>query len=69
MVGQFGNGMDVFQEVTESATGHISNIAGIVTSAVRDVARETGDWVTDLVEMPEAAARANADSSPGERGE
>ncbi|GAB3485946.1 hypothetical protein [Amycolatopsis cihanbeyliensis] len=61
MVGRFETGKDTVQELTESAATHLGNIATIVTGAVRDVARETGDWLTDLIEMREAARRAEAD--------
>ncbi|MBB4685223.1 hypothetical protein [Amycolatopsis jiangsuensis] len=61
MVGQFESSKDTVQELTESAAGHIGAIATIITGAVRDIARETGDWFTDLIEMREAAARARAD--------
>lgn len=61
MVGQFESGKDTVQELTESAATHIGNIATIVTTAVRDVARETGEWLTDVVEMREASARARHD--------
>ncbi|MEU3270121.1 hypothetical protein ABZ639_04695 [Saccharomonospora sp. NPDC006951] len=61
MVGQFESGKDTVQVLTESAATHVGNIATIVTGAVRDIARETGDWLTDLIEMREAAHRAKAD--------
>ena len=62
MVGRFESRKDTVQVVTESAATHIGNIATIVTDAVRDVARETGDWLTDMIEMREASARAEADT-------
>ncbi|MFF5992762.1 hypothetical protein [Prauserella flavalba] len=61
MVGRFESGKDTVQVLTESAATHIGNIAGIVTGAVRDIARETGDWLTDVIEMREAAQRARED--------
>ncbi|AXB44206.1 hypothetical protein [Amycolatopsis albispora] len=61
MVGQFESGKDTVQELTESAATHIGNIATIITGAVRDIARETGDWLTDVIEMREAALRARED--------
>ncbi|PRX48447.1 hypothetical protein B0I33_104263 [Prauserella shujinwangii] len=63
MVGKFESGKDTVQELTESAATHIGNIAGIITGAVRDVARETGDWITDVFEMREASRRAREDSA------
>lgn len=61
MVDRYESGKDTIQVLTESAATHIGNIATIITGAVRDVARETGDWVTDVFEMREAARRAEAD--------
>ncbi|WP_199430258.1 hypothetical protein [Qaidamihabitans albus] len=64
MVGRFESGKDTVQELTESAATHIGNIATILTGAVRDVARETGDWLTDVIEMREASRRAQEDDNP-----
>jgi hypothetical protein len=61
MVGQFESGKDMIQVITESAATHIGNIATIITGAIRDIARETGDWLTDVIEMREASHRAQAD--------
>jgi hypothetical protein len=61
MVGQFESNKDTVQVITESAATHIGNIATIITGAVRDVARETGDWISDIIEMREASQRAQAD--------
>lgn len=66
MVGRFESRKDTVQVVTESAATHIGNIATIVTGAVRDVARETGDWLTDMIEMREASERARADGTQRE---
>ncbi|OZM70250.1 hypothetical protein CFN78_26435 [Amycolatopsis antarctica] len=63
MVGQFESGKDTVQELTESAATHIGNIATIVTGAVRDIARETGEWLTDVIEMREAGQRAREDEA------
>ena len=63
MVGPFESGKDTVQELTESAANHIGNIATIITGAVRDIARETGDWFTDMIEMREAAQRAKEDET------
>lgn len=63
MVGQFESGKDTVQELTESAATHIGNIATIVTGAVRDIAKETGDWLTDVIEMREAAQLAREDET------
>jgi hypothetical protein len=61
MVDRYESGKDTVQVLTESAATHIGNIATIITAAVRDIARETGDWMTDVFEMREAAQRAQAD--------
>ncbi|MEV0073524.1 hypothetical protein [Amycolatopsis sp. NPDC050768] len=63
MVGQFESGKDTVQELTESAATHIGAIATIITGAVRDIARETGSWLTDVIEMREASQRAREDSA------
>ncbi|ASR36191.1 hypothetical protein BAY61_15575 [Prauserella marina] len=68
MVGQFESGKDTVQVLTESAATHVGNIATIVTGAVRDIARETGDWLTELIEMREAANRAKADHDQSSAG-
>jgi hypothetical protein len=52
---------DTVQVLTESAASHIGRIAVIVTGAVRDVAREIGDWATDAFEMRDAGRRARSD--------
>jgi chemotaxis response regulator CheB len=52
---------DTVQVLTESAASHVGRIAVIITGAVRDVARELGDWATDAFEMRDAAKRAQAD--------
>ncbi len=61
MVGRFESGKDTVQVLTETAATHLGNIATIVTGAVRDVAKETGDWLTEVIEMREAAQRAQQD--------
>lgn len=63
MVGDFESKKDTVQVVTESAATHVGNIAAIITGAVRDIARETGDWLSDVIEMREAAQRAKEDES------
>ncbi|EHN11828.1 hypothetical protein PAI11_12870 [Patulibacter medicamentivorans] len=52
---------DTVQEVVESGATHVGRIATIITGAVRDVARELGDWATDVFEMREASQLAQAD--------
>ncbi|XGU20717.1 hypothetical protein ACETU7_09440 [Rhodococcus sp. 3Y1] len=57
MVGKFERRKDTVQELTESAANHVGSIAMIIAGAVRDVTREIGDWVSDGIEMREAAKR------------
>jgi len=47
----------------ESAHGAeaVAGVATIVAGAVRDVAKEIGDWITDGIEMREAAKAARDD--------
>jgi hypothetical protein len=52
---------DTLQVAIESGATHVGQIVGIVAGAVRDVTRELGDWATDVLEMREAAKRAEAD--------
>ncbi|HVW41899.1 MAG TPA: hypothetical protein VHC18_11185 [Amycolatopsis sp.] len=61
MVGQFERGKDTVQVLTETAATHLGAIATILTGAVRDIARETGDFLTEVIEMREASRRAQAD--------
>ncbi|MFC4000081.1 hypothetical protein ACFS2C_02300 [Prauserella oleivorans] len=63
MVGRFESGKDTVQVLTETAATHVGNIATIVTGAVRDIAKETGDWLTELIEMREASKRAQEDDT------
>ncbi|UQX87364.1 hypothetical protein M6D93_13780 [Jatrophihabitans telluris] len=60
MISRFEARKDLAQVLTESAAEHIGRIAVIITGAVRDVAREVGDWASDAFEMGEAAKRATA---------
>ncbi|SDE10974.1 hypothetical protein [Rhodococcus tukisamuensis] len=57
----FELGKDTVQELAESGAERVGNIAVIIAGAVRDVTREIGDWITDGLEMREAAAKAKAD--------
>jgi hypothetical protein len=52
---------DTLQVAIESGATHVGQIMGIVAGAVRDVTRELGDWATDVLEMREAAKRAETD--------
>lgn len=62
MVGELENQKDTVQVLTESAATHVGRIASIVTTAVRDIANEVGEFVTDVFEMREASARSQADA-------
>lgn len=61
MVSKFESNKDIVQEVTESAATRVGNIATIITGAVKDVAKEIGDLISDGIEMREAAKRAQSD--------
>lgn len=61
MVGKFESNKDMVQEIAESAATHVGKIATIIAGAVRDVTREIGDFVTDGIEMREAAKAARDD--------
>lgn len=69
----FELGKDTVQELAESGAERVGNIAVIIAGAVRDVTREIGDWITDGLEMREAAVKAKADresaAGDGETGE
>jgi chemotaxis response regulator CheB len=54
---------DTVQVLTESAATHVGRIATIITGAVRDVAREMGEWATDAFEMRDAANEANRNNA------
>jgi chemotaxis response regulator CheB len=61
VVGKVEAAKDTVQVLTESAASHVGRIATIITGAVRDVAREMGEWATDAFEMRDAAGRATED--------
>ncbi len=65
VVGKFERNKDTVQELTESAANHVGKIAVIIAGAVRDVTREIGDWVSDGIEMREAAKKARDDAPVG----
>jgi hypothetical protein len=62
MVSEAESAKDTLQVVTESAAEHVGKIATIITGAIRDIAKELGDWMSDVVEMREASQRAREDS-------
>ncbi|MCX4098131.1 hypothetical protein [Nocardia sp. alder85J] len=61
MFGKFERNKDLIQELTSSGARHVGNIATIISGTVAEVTREIGEWVTDAIEMREAAAAAEAD--------
>ncbi|MGV9412455.1 hypothetical protein ACWDOP_21305 [Nocardia sp. NPDC003693] len=63
MIGKFESNKDLIQELTSSGARHVGNIASIITGTVADVTKEIGDWITDAIEMREAAAAAAADAA------
>lgn len=63
MIGKFESNKDLIQELTSSGAKHVGNIANIITGTVAEVTREIGDWITDAIEMREAAAAAAADAA------
>jgi methyl-accepting chemotaxis protein len=58
MISRGETAKDTAQVVIESAATHVGRIATIITSAVRDIARELGEMASDAFEMREAAQRA-----------
>lgn len=57
---------DTAQIAVEATATRIGRIAGIITGAVRDAAREIGGLATDFFEMGEAAQRARHDAAANE---
>ncbi|WP_406236954.1 hypothetical protein [Nocardia sp. NBC_01009] len=62
MIGKFESNKDLIQELTTSGARHVGNIASIITGTVQEVTREIGEWITDAIEMNEAAAAARRDA-------
>ena len=62
MVSEAEGTKDTFQIVTEQAAEHVGNIATIITTAVRDIAKELGSWFTDVVELRDDTQRARDDT-------
>ncbi|WP_280438982.1 hypothetical protein [Nocardia cyriacigeorgica] len=63
MIGKFEANKDLIQELTSSGARHVGNIATIITGTVQEVTREIGEWITDAIEMNEAAAAAKRDAA------
>ncbi|HEU5471376.1 MAG TPA: hypothetical protein VFV67_12040 [Actinophytocola sp.] len=49
---------DTLQAVTESAAEHLGKIATIVQTAVVEIAKELGEWFSDVMEVRESSAKA-----------
>lgn len=49
---------DVVQVAVESGAGRVGRIAGVITAAVGEIAREVGEWAGDVFEVIEAARQA-----------
>ena len=64
MVGSWERRKDVAQVVVESGAQVVGRITGIVTGAVRDIAREVGTLASEAFEMNEAAKQAREDDEP-----
>ncbi len=63
MLSRVETAKDTVQVLTESAATHVGRIATIITGAVREVAREMGEWATDAFEMRDAANEANRNNA------
>lgn len=63
MVGKFESNKDLVQELTASGAQRVGKIATLITGTVAEVAREIGEFVTDVIEMREAAAAARHDAA------
>ncbi|MEV4125351.1 hypothetical protein [Nocardia sp. NPDC049707] len=63
MIGKFESNKDLIQELTSSGARHVGNIANIIAGTVAEVTREIGEWITDAIEMNEAAAAARKDAA------
>ncbi|MRH89287.1 hypothetical protein GFY24_17835 [Nocardia sp. SYP-A9097] len=62
MISKFESNKDLIQELTSSGARHVGAIASIITGTVAEVTKEIGDWITDAIEMREAAAAAQQDA-------
>ncbi|WP_063060734.1 hypothetical protein [Nocardia sienata] len=68
MIGKFEANKDLIQELTTSGARRVGNIASIITGTVSEVTREIGEWITDAIEMNEAAAAAKRDAAERDAG-
>ncbi|MGW3280512.1 hypothetical protein [Nocardia rhamnosiphila] len=69
MIGKFEANKDLIQELTTSGARRVGNIASIITGTVSEVTREIGEWITDAIEMNEAATAARRDAAAEGRGD
>ena len=63
MVGSFESNKDIVQDMTEQAATRVGNIANIITDAVKGVAKEVGDLISDGIEMRDASKKAREDGT------
>jgi hypothetical protein len=49
---------DAMQEIVESGTSTVGDVASIITTAVKDVANAIGGFATDVFEIRDGARRA-----------
>lgn len=52
---------DAVQHTVEAGADTVAQVASIVTSAVRDVARAVGGFATEVFEIRDAARRAHTE--------
>lgn len=57
---------DAVQDSVEAAVTAVGQVGGVVTGAVRDVARTMGGLATELFEIRDAARKARAESGDDE---
>lgn len=55
---------DALQDSVEAAINAASQVGGVVTGAVRDIALTVGGLATELFEIRDAARRARAEHQP-----
>ncbi|MBD8868756.1 hypothetical protein [Nocardioides donggukensis] len=55
---------DAIQDSVEATVGAVGQVGGVLTGAVRDVARTLGGLATELFEIRDAARRAQAEHEP-----
>ncbi|QIK67794.1 hypothetical protein G7072_16860 [Nocardioides sp. HDW12B] len=53
---------DALQHTVEAGAETVAAVSGILTTAVRDVARAVGEFATEMFEIREAARRASEEN-------